>query len=543
MTNDALPDYVRALLEPAAYPHAPASVELVQTHISYVFLAGDVVYKTKKPVDFGFIQQLDAETRRRFCEAELRLNRRLAPDVYLDTVAITRTAGGGYAVEREGEAGSEVVEHAVKMRRLPDDRTLDRLLDAGEPPPGLIEGIIERLVDRLVAFHGAAEVVADDPDFAGATAVRAWWQREYGEAEGFIGGTWIEQDAAALRSYVDATLDRQGALFDERLAQGRVVEGHGDLQAKHVYALEPPGPGDDELVIVDCIEFNDWFHFRYLDVGYDIAFLAMDLEALGRPDLGDEFAGRYIAATADETIGVLQPLHRAFRAFVRGKVESIGAQAEEVPAEQRAALAESAARYFRLASGYIERTVAPSLTILVGPSGTGKTLIGATLAGRIGAALVSTDVVRGELAEAEGLPTTMWQQYGTGAYSPEMNRRTYEGMRERAAAHLAAGRPVILDATHSLAAGRAEAVQVAAEAGVPALIVEIRLPANASFARLAGRERGADTEVDEQAYRKHIDSFETVRPGEAPRRIVLDATRAPAALALEIAAVLPPSGG
>ena len=540
MTNDALPDYVRALLEPAAYPHAPASVELVQTHISYVFLAGDVVYKTKKPVDFGFIQQLDAETRRRFCEAELRLNRRLAPDVYLDTVAITRTAGGGYAVEREGEAGSEVVEHAVKMRRLPDDRTLDRLLVADDPPEGEIEGIIERLVDRLVAFHGAAEVVADDPDFAGATAVRSWWQREYGEAEGFIGETWLAEDAAALRSYVDATLGRQGALFDERLAQGRVVEGHGDLQAKHVYAL---GPGDDELVIVDCIEFNDWFHFRYLDIGYDIAFLAMDLEALGRAELGDEFAGRYIAAAGDETIGVLQPLHRAFRAFVRGKVESIGAQAEEVPADQRARLAASAARYFRLAAAYAERTVAPSLTILVGASGTGKTLTGATLAGRIGAALVCSDNVRRDLAQAEGLPTAMWQRYQEGAYSPQMNERTYAGMRERAQSHLAAGRAVILDATHSRAVGRAEAVRIAAEAGVPAVLVELRLSDDAAFARLANREREAGTAVDERAFREHIERFESVQAGEAPTQIVLDAARTPASLALEIATVLPPSGG
>jgi aminoglycoside phosphotransferase family enzyme/predicted kinase len=535
VTNDALPDYVRALLEPASYPHAPATVELVQTHISYVFLAGDVVYKTKKPIDFGFIQQLDAETRRRFCEAEVKLNRRLAPNVYLDTVPIARLADGGYAVEREAEPGGEVVEHAVKMRRLPDDRTLDQLLATGDLP----EGLIKRIVDRLVTFHETAEVVANDRDFSGAPAERAWWQREYGEAEGNIGGTWLAEDAAALRSYVDATIEREAALFDERLARGRVVEGHGDLQAKHAYAL---GPDADDLVIVDCIEFNDWFHFRYLDIGYDIAFLAMDLEALGRADLGDEFAGRYIAAAGDETIGVLQPLHRAFRAFVRGKVESIGAHAEEVPAEQREQLAASAARYFRLSAAYARRTAAPSLTVLVGLSGTGKTLVGATLAGRIGAALVSSDVVRRELAEAEGLSAAMWQQYEAGAYSPEMNRRTYEGMRKRAAVHLAAGRPVILDATHSRADGRAEALRVASEAGVPAVLAELRLPADDAFTRLSEREREAGTEVDERAYHEHIDRFERVRPGEAPRRIVLDAARTPAALAIEIANALPLSG-
>src|SRR6185503_3246761 len=121
-------------------------------------------------------------------------------------------------------------------------------------------------------------------------------------------------------------------LFDRRLAQGRVVEGHGDLHAKHVYVLDAAGgaPGERDLQIVDCIEFTDWLNFRYLDVGYDIAFLAMDLEARGFAALGDEIAGRYLAASGDETLGVLQPLHRAFRALVRGKVESIGARATEI---------------------------------------------------------------------------------------------------------------------------------------------------------------------------------------------------------------------
>ncbi|MDP6606490.1 MAG: AAA family ATPase, partial [Dehalococcoidia bacterium] len=468
--DDTLPDYVHGLLDASAYPQPTDTVELVQTHISYVFLAGDAVYKTKKPVDFGFIQQLDAETRERFCHAEVRLNRRLAPDVYLDVVRIVRR-DGSFTVEAEGDsdaAADEVVEHAVKMRRLPDDRTLDRLLSADDVP----ESLLNRIVERLVEFHDSAEVVANDRDFAGAVAERAWWEREYGEAEGFIGGTWREQDAATMRTFADETIEQEAVLFDQRLAAGRVVEGHGDLQAKHVYVLDRHG---DELAIVDCVEFNDWFHFRYLDAGYDVAFLAMDLEALGRPDLGDEFAGRYIAAAADETMGVLQPLHRALRAFVRGKVESIGAGAPEVPKEQRDELARSAARYFRLAAEYGERRAAPSLVVLAGLSGTGKTLIGATLAGRIGAAPVSSDVVRRELAEAEGISTAMWQQYASGAYSPEMTQRTYEGMRERAAAHLATGRPVVLDATHGRAADREAAVKVAEAAGVPAVIAELRL--------------------------------------------------------------------
>src|SRR5438067_374239 len=231
MTLDSLPAYVRGLLDPAAYPEPPDEVRLVQTHISYVFLAGDVVYKTKKPVDFGFITQLTVETREAFCRAEVRLNARLAPDVYLDVVPVIRTVDGQYLVEplghafRGAEVPGEVVEWAVKMWRLPDDRTLDRVLASGEVPPRLVE----RLVQRLVEFHEGAEVVANDRQYAGGLAERAWWAREYGGAAPFIGDTWRAEDAAATRAFFDSSIEANQALFDARLAAGRVVEGHGDL--------------------------------------------------------------------------------------------------------------------------------------------------------------------------------------------------------------------------------------------------------------------------------------------------------------------------
>ena len=539
MTNDldpasdaaaraALPEYVGGLLEPSAYPVPPAAsnaVRLVQTHISYVFLAGDVVYKTKKPVDFGFIEQLTLETRERFCHAEVRLNRRLAPDVYLGVVPVLRRADGRYVVEpAASEPGDAIVEWAVKMRRLPEDRTLDRLLAAQQEPPD----ILARLVGALVPFHAAAAVVPNDPAFAGAPAERAWWAREYGEAAGFIGSTWTPADAAATKAAIDATLDREAALLDERLAQGRVIEGHGDLQAKHVYVL---GPAPTDLVVVDCIEFTEWFHLRYADVNNDIAFLAMDLEALGREDLGDEFAGRYLAATADETFGVLQPMHRATRAFVRGKVESIGAHATEIAPAQRAALAASAARYFRLAAQYDARRTGPAVAVLCGLSGTGKSLIGATLAARIGGAYVSSDAVRKQLAgldvHAAGDATL---------YTREMTERVYAEMRRRATMHLALGRPVVLDATHPTAALRAAALRLAREAGAPALLVELRLTDDATLARIENRAEDPlrTSDANAHVYREQTQRFEAISPGEGPR-LTLDSSQSPAALAAEIA--------
>lgn len=528
MSDDALPEYVRGLLDPAAYPLRPLSVELRQTHISYVFMAGDAVYKTKKPVDFGFINQMAAEDRERFCQAEVRLNRRLAPDVYLEVVPVVLTPEGRYAVEAPGR----LVEWAVKMRRLPDDRTLDRILeDEGVPP-----GIAERLVRRLITFHEEAEVVANDPSYAGGAGERAWWTREFSEAQGFIGDTWREEDAAATRAFFDQTIEEEQTLFNERLAQGRVVEGHGDLHAKHVYLLD----GADSMAIVDCIEFTDWFHFRYLDVGYDIAFIAMDLEARGFADLGDEVAGRYLAAAYDETMGVLQPLHRACRAFVRGKVESIGAHASEIPDSERLRLAASAAAYFRLAADYGRRRTAPALVVMAGLPATGKSTVAGTLAGRIGAAYLSSDATRKQLAGLDPRARVPEARHAE-VYGPQMNERTYEELRRRAAAHLTAGRPVVLDAMHGRADERASAVAIAREHGVPAVIAELRLDDRTARARI--EERSHDplrtSDADWAVYELQRTRFEPV-DAEEGMHLVLDAGLHPAVLAREIAAALPP---
>lgn len=530
---DALPAYVRALLDPAAFPHAPSTVELVQTHISYVFLADDRVYKTKKPVDFGFVNQLDAETRHQFCIREVELNRRLASDVYLGVHPVVRFPDGHHAiVEGDPPAEAAVVEWAVEMARLPDDRILANLIEADAVPRELVR----QLAAKLVAFHTEAAVVPNDRSFAGAEAERSWWAREQGEAEPFIGETWDPASATTMRSYATALIEREAALLDERLAAGRVVDGHGDLHAMHVYLI------DGEIVIVDCLEFTEWFQFRLLDVGYDVAFLAMDLEARGRPELGDELAGRYIAAVGDETMSVLQPLHRAFRAFVRGKVESMGSQAAEIEPAQRQALAESARRYFKLAAKYVERVSAPVLVVLAGRSGTGKSTVGAALAARIGAAYVSSDVVRKELV---GLPPREHVPPDRTAevYGDAMNERTYTAMRERAAAHLRAGRPVVLDATHSRATDRAAALAVARSTGVPALIAELCITDETALARIAERASDplATSDATAAVFEAQAATFESIGASEGAH-LALDASQELSALVEEIAASLREAG-
>ena len=264
----------------------------------------------------------------------------------------------------------------------------------------------------------------------------------------------------------------------------------------------------------------------------------MDLEALGHADLGDELAGRYLAAAGDETLGLLQPLHRAYRAFVRGKVESIGARAPETPEEQSRALAASAARFFRLASSYAVRRAAPQLVALSGLPASGKSTVAATLACRIGAAYLSSDVVRKQLAGIDPRERVR-EEWRSGLYAPEMTERTYAELRARAARLLRDGRAVVLDAMHGRRAERDAVRALAAEHGVPPLIAELRIDDATAHARIAGREHDPlrTSDATWAVYEAQRDGFEPIAADEAPR-LALDATRPPAALAREVADAL-----
>ena len=543
MSETPLPAWVRDLTEPRAYPARPAAVELVQTHISYVFLAGELVYKAKKSVDFSFIEQLSLERREHFCHEEVRINERLAPGVYLGVVPIVRLAGGRHVVDPGAHglavrAGAvPVVEWAVKMRRLPDERTLDQLLGAPAADPG----VAKLLAGTLLRFHEAAARAPGGADFAGARAERNWWERERDEARANIGGTWDPADASETMDFIAEALQREAALFDERADSGRVVEGHGDLQARHIYLLPAGDDGNTRVLAVDGIEFSENYRFRYLDVGYDLAFPAMDLESLGHGALGDELVGHYIVGSRDEALGVLQPLHRCQRAFVRGKVESLGARAEEIPPVARARLRASAARYFALAAEYARRRAKPALVLVCGLPGSGKSVLAGTVAGRLGCAYLSSDATRKELASLDARRRV---RAGSGLYGREMTERTYGELRRGAAAHLRSGRAVVIDATHVSARHRAAARRVAEEAGVPTLTVELRLPEEVALGRIAARRSDPlrVSDADEAAYRLQRERFEPFGADEGPR-LVLDGTGAPGALASLVAEALPAVGG
>jgi aminoglycoside phosphotransferase family enzyme len=316
---------IEALSDAAAYRHPAAKVEVRHTHISVVFLAGRYAYKVKKPVNLGFLDFSTLDRRRHFCGEEVRLNRRLAPRVYLGVVPLTRTATG-VQVEGRGEA----VEWAVKMKRLPEEATLQKRLQRGQ----LEAGSLRVLARKVAPFHAQAEAGAHISAFGRFEVVARNARENLDQVAPQVGTTLSQAVFDRLRGLTEEALVSLRPLIESRAAQGVPRDTHGDLHLDHVYLFPDKTPPAD-LVIIDCIEFNE--RFRFADPVSDMAFLVMDLRFHGRPDLARQFSDEYFQASGDEEGRALLPFYVAYRAAVRGKVEGFELLEQEIPQAERSA--------------------------------------------------------------------------------------------------------------------------------------------------------------------------------------------------------------
>lgn len=430
-----------------------APVELRETHTALVLLAGDRAYKIKKPVALGFLDFRDERARAAACRRELELNRRLAPDVYLDTFTVMGTQGERYA-------------HGILMRRMPEDRRLSTLVEQGCPVQAEL-----RAVARLVArFHAAAErgphIVAE------GTVVGLWrrWVNNLRETEAFRGAILAEVLHDRISHLALRYVDGRATLLAERAAAGLVVDGHGDLLADDVFCLP------DYPRILDCIEFDD--RLRYLDVLDDVAFLAMDLEARGRPDLAEYFLRSYLEFSGSPTTRSLEHHYIAYRAFVRAKVLCIQADQGRVVAGREAN------RYARLALRHLEAGEV-TLTLVGGAPGTGKSTLARGLADRLGHALLSSDAVRNEMPD------------GKGRYTETARAATYAELLARARRALQRGESVVADATWGDPHLRNLAAELAAETESRLVCLECHAPADLAARRAQRRldRGGSDSEA------------------------------------------------
>lgn len=330
----ALPEAVQALLNPVIYPERPKKVELLQTQVSFIFLTDDFVYKLKKPVDFGFLDFTTLERRRFFCQQEVELNRRLCPRIYLGVVSLVREKGG-FSLNGRGE----VVDYLVKMRRLPQERTMDRLLRRNQ----VSLQMLERLAQKLVDFHQQARTIKSG--FGNLETCRFNVEENFTQTEKYVGLTLPPSRFERIKSYTHSFLERNARLFERRVREGRVKDCHGDLHLAHICFT-------DGICIFDCIEFNE--RFRYLDVANEIAFLAMDLDYHGRPDLSHYFVQHYVNLSGDRELEKLLNFYKCYRAYVRGKVESFKLDDPHISEKEKEATLAVARRYFELTESYAQ---------------------------------------------------------------------------------------------------------------------------------------------------------------------------------------------
>ncbi|MBN1381706.1 MAG: AAA family ATPase [Deltaproteobacteria bacterium] len=451
---------VETMSNPQFYPHRPETVDFIQTHISYIFIAGDYVYKVKKPVDFGFLDFTTLEKREHYCREELRLNRRLAPQIYLDVVGLAENDQGDLIWAADGD---RIVEYCVKMKKMPHDNMLKKMLAEGKADPSVMEAVAR----KVAAFHESAETGGKIDEIGGIDTIRFNHDENFEQTARYINHTIRARHYDFIKAYIYDFFKKHRKLLVERVANHRIRDCHGDLHLEHICIA-----GDD-IAIFDCIEFNE--RFRYADVAAEVAFLAMDLDFNGYPNHAEIFVKAYIETTGDTAIQTLLNFYKCYYAYVRGKVTSFRLDDKGTGPEERREVRKTARKYFDLAYTYAARLEQPTLILMAGLMGTGKSALARKLASRLGADIIRSDVLRKEMLRID--PTERHPDaFGQGIYADDISQQTYDKALEAALAKLRTGRSVIIDASFKKRSERLNAYQAAKRLPVPFFVIECRCP-------------------------------------------------------------------
>jgi uncharacterized protein len=445
---------VAALQNPRIYPEHPGNVELVQTHISAIFLTGKHVYKVKKPVNLGFLDFTTLEKRKFYCQQEVVLNRRLCPEIYLGVVEIRSHQGRIFL----GDGPGEIIEYAVLMKQLPPDCMMNRWLARRAVTPALLH----KIAAKIAHFHAQAETSSEIASYGNIETIRGNVEENFTQTENYVG---ISISAEFFREIMESSrryMQRQLPLFQKRIAGGKIRDCHGDLHLQHICLTE-------EILIFDCIEFNQ--RFRYSDVAADIAFLLMDLDFHGYPLLSADLASSYLDISRDWPLFLLLDFYKSYRAYVRGKVISFRLEDPAISTAEKGAVLAEARRYFDLAHHYAMRLNRPALILTCGLMGTGKSTIARALAEALGWERLSSDILRKELAHLLPLEHR-YEKFSQGLYSPDFSQKTYKGLLNRAHDILDAGNSLIIDASFKKKTDRQEAQALAHRAQADFLLIE-----------------------------------------------------------------------
>jgi uncharacterized protein len=459
---------IQAMSNPETYPGSPDRIVHLQTHISHVFIAGGLAYKIKKPVDLGFLDFSSLAKRRYFCQQEILLNRRLTTGIYLRVVKIA-SQNGKVRINGPGQA----LEYAVQMREMPQERMMDRLLGAGQ----VTEKEIKSLVRKLVPFYQKARTGKGIDPFGQIEIIGKNTEENFFQTRPYVGRLISRGMYQRLQSGNRAFLIKNRDLFQKRVREGRIRDGHGDLHSGNICL-------DREIQIYDCIEFNH--RLRYADTACDLAFLTMDLDFYGYSEFSELLIRDYTRLSGDREMPRLLNFYQAYRSYVRAKVHSFSTEDPELSFREKRDHIQKAKRYYRLADYYTRRLKAPLLIVVFGLMGTGKTTLARALAHKTGWPLFSSDETRKILVGID--PTTReWEPFGQGIYSEGRSLKTYQKMRAEAGKWLKKGNSVILDGSYKRQSERLALMEMAEKTGAEIRFLECRVPVKLIRRRLEQR--------------------------------------------------------
>jgi uncharacterized protein len=493
--QSSLPRHLCALLEPQAYPHPVAEVLLIETHISWVLLAGEFAYKIKRPVRYAFIDLRDPARRKFLCEEEFRLNSRFAPGLYLEVSRITSD------VDRARIGGQgPALEYAVRMRRFDRDDTLDRLLERWRVEPGELEAFGR----QLAHIHAGLPAAPTGSAWGRPEAIQALMVRnleECAEASRALRG---EDAVLALRRPLEQRLPPAAQAMAVRRTNGRIRECHGDLHSRNVVRL------GTRLVPFDCLEYEP--AFRWIDVADEVAFLASDLCARERPLHAHALLSGYLAESGDYHACRVLRLYEAHRALVRAKVAALSAA--DSGGLELEALRQEHGKLVALASRRLER-LAPVLLLMCGLSGSGKTWLARQLADRLLAVHVRSDLERKRRAGLDALARSR-SGVAAGLYSSRMSALVYDDLARMAEDILAGGFTAIIDATFLRREQRVRFAEVGGRLGATVRLIYCDAPVHILRARIVARgsNRMDPSEADESVLDWQLSHFESPRPEE-----------------------------
>jgi hypothetical protein len=501
---------LQSLQEPGLYAHAVGEIHVLETHISWVILTGDYAYKLKKSVNFGFLDFSTLEKRHFYCNEELRLNRRFAPDLYLDVVNITGS------IEQLSLNGSgEVLEYAVRMRQFPQAGLLSRIAAEGK----LSEAHVDEIAELVTQMHARAGNLPAGGEYGSPDSIHHWVMENFDHIRPSLTESRHRKQLASLEHWCEQQFTTRKSLLEARREAGYVRECHGDLHLGNLAQV------DGRITPFDCIEFNPGL--RWIDVMSEAAFLMMDVEDRGYPVLAYRFLNGYLQATGDYRGSGVLPYYLVYRALVRAKVAILRLGQADLDAHGQAAVWEDYESYMALAGSYIALRKR-AVIITHGVSGSGKSWWAAQLAERLGAIQIRSDVERKRLYGHTSDAAT-GSGISSGIYSAEAGLRTYQQLARLAEEVIDAGYPVIVDAAFLRRAERDRFRHLADGLGVPFLVLHFEADIDLLQSRIRERRRSGNdpSEAGNQVLEYQLRSQEPLQPDERAGLVEIDASREP----------------